>query len=122
MSKNKTEAARSEKTEPESFNKGKREMSPALVDEFDHWLAEHYTGPEDLLGKEGLLARLTKRVVERALGAELTHHLGYVRGGVPEGDGGNCRNGTSGKTMIGEGGHTVIAVPGTSRMKRRPAS
>lgn len=111
MSKDKTEAGRPEKTEPEAFKKGKRELSPALVDEFDHWLAEHYTGPEDLLGKEGLLARLTKVVVERALGAELTHHLGYARGGAPEADGGNCRNGTSAKTLIGDDGHVVIAVP-----------
>lgn len=111
MSKNKTEAVSGKTREPESFNKGNRELSPALVDEFDRWLAAHYTRPEDLLGKDGLLARLTKRVVERALGAELTHHLGYAHGGVPEAHGDNCRNGTSAKTMIGEGGHTVIAVP-----------
>ena len=70
MSKNKTEAVSAKTREPESFNKGNRELSPALVDEFDQWLAAHYTRPEDLLGKDGLLARLTKRVVERALGAE----------------------------------------------------
>ncbi len=68
MSKNKTEQQQSEKTEPEAFNEGKRDLSPALVAQFDHWLAEHYTGPEDLLGKEGLLARMTKAVVERPLG------------------------------------------------------
>ena len=113
MSKDKTEGGRPEKPEGEAFNKGKeeRELSPALVDEFDHWLAEHYTGPKDLLGKEGLLARLTKVVVERALQAELTHHLGYARGGVPEAQGGNCRNGTSAKTVIGDGGHLELAVP-----------
>jgi len=77
----------------------------------DQWIAEHYREPEDILGQEGLLAQLTKAVVERALGAELTHHLGYARGGAPSGDGGNCRNGSSAKTLVGEGGKVEIAIP-----------
>jgi transposase-like protein len=77
----------------------------------DQWLAEHYQGPEDVLGREGLLAQLTKAVVERALAAELTHHLGYAPGGAPPEEGGNCRNGSSAKTLIGEGGKVAIAVP-----------
>ena len=76
----------------------------------DQWLAEHYKQPSDILGKEGLLAQLTKAVVERALGAELTHHLGYAPGAVPAA-GGNCRNGTSAKTLLGEDGQVAIAVP-----------
>jgi len=75
----------------------------------DQWLAEHYQQPQDILGKEGLLAQLTKAVLERALGAELTHHLGYAKGGTPAGA--NCRNGTSAKTLIGEDGPLEIAVP-----------
>jgi len=76
----------------------------------DQWLAEHYEQPSDILGKEGLLAQLTKAVVERALSAELTHHLGYAPGAVPVA-GGNCRNGTSAKTLLGEDGKVAIAVP-----------
>ena len=76
----------------------------------DQWLAEHYEQPSDILGKEGLLAQLTKAVVERALGAELTHHLGYAPGAAPA-EGGNCRNGTSAKTLLGEDGKVAIAVP-----------
>ena len=76
----------------------------------DQWLAEHYKQPSDILGKEGLLAQLTKAVVERALGAELTHHLGYAPGAAPAA-GGNCRNGTSAKTLLGEDGKVAIAVP-----------
>ena len=53
---------------------------------------------------------MTKAVVERALGAELTHHLGYAEGGSPTEEG-NCRNGTSAKTMLGEDGKVEIAVP-----------
>ena len=75
----------------------------------DQWLAEHYRQPQDILGREGLLAQLTKAVIERALGAELTHHLGYPDGATPVGE--NCRNGTSAKTLIGEDGPVEIAVP-----------
>jgi putative transposase len=45
----------------------------ALLDE----LLKDYTDPKDILGEHGLLRQLTKRVVERALEAELTAHLGY---------------------------------------------
>ena len=58
-----------------------------------------------------MLAQLTKAVVERALGAELTHHLGYAKGGSPTEEGGNCRNGTSAKMVVGEGGKVEIAIP-----------
>lgn len=89
-----------------AFKKEGRGVDVTMIDQ---WLAEHYEQPSDIMGKEGLLAQLTKAVVERALGAELTHHLGYARGGEP--DGSNCRNGTSAKTLIGEGGPVKIAVP-----------
>jgi putative transposase len=45
----------------------------ALLDE----LLKDCTDPKDILGEHGLLRQLTKRVVERALAAELTAHLGY---------------------------------------------
>ncbi len=93
--------------EPEAFKEERGRLDVTLIDQ---WLAEHYTGPEAILGKAGLLAQLTKAVVERALAAELTHHLGYAPGGEP-GAGGNCRNGSSAKTLIGEGGKVAIAVP-----------
>jgi putative transposase len=84
-----------------------------LIDEL---IARNYRKPEDLLGQNGLLAQLTRRVVERALAGELTHHLGYAKGQAPpapaEGSGaGNCRNGFSAKTLIGEHGPMPIAVP-----------
>ena len=37
-----------------------------------------YKRPEDLIGEKGLL-KLTRALVERALSAELTHHLGYEK-------------------------------------------
>src|SRR4051812_6402440 len=42
-------------------------------------LIEEYQKPEDLIGENGLLKQLTKGLVERAMNAELTHHLGYEK-------------------------------------------
>lgn len=83
-----------------------KKRADALIDEM---LAEHGLGVEAVLGKKGLVSQLTKRVVERALAGELTHHLGYEKGGEPPAD--NCRNGSSRKTMLGEDGAMEIAVP-----------
>ena len=61
----------------------------ALIDE----LLKDCADPKDILGKNGLLKQLTKRLVERTLKAELTDHLGYEPH-APEGHGsGNNRNG-----------------------------
>src|SRR2546426_3690873 len=69
----------------------------ALDKELIDKLLEGYEKPEDLIGENGLLKQLTKALVERALNAELTHHLGYDKND-PEGRGsGNSRNGRSRK-------------------------
>jgi putative transposase len=63
-------------------------LSDELVDEL---LAGART-PQELTGPGGLLAQLTKRLVERAMSAELDDHLGYPRGSAPRPDpGGNSR-------------------------------
>jgi len=67
--------------------------------------------PEDLLGKDGLIKELTARLVERALEAELTDHLGYEKH-HPAGRGsGNSRNGHGRKTLTTDSGPVEIAVP-----------
>lgn len=66
--------------------------------------------PEAILGENGLLAALRKRVLERALAGELTHHLGYAKGEAPE-EVSNCRNGFSPKTVTGHTGKLEISVP-----------
>lgn len=50
-----------------------------IPEELLEQLLEGYEKPEDLLGSDGLLANLQKAVMERALEAELTAHLGYER-------------------------------------------
>ena len=49
-----------------------------IPDELIDALLANYEKPDDLLGRNGILEHLTKRVVERALEAEMTHHLGYA--------------------------------------------
>jgi len=83
----------------------------ALDKELIDKLLEGYEKPEDLIGENGLLKQLTKALVERALKAELTHHLGYEKN-QPEGRGrGNSRNGKSRKTLKGDFGEVEIEVP-----------
>src|SRR5207245_2563624 len=65
----------------------------------------------DLVGPGGLLNQLTKTVLETALEAEMTEHVGYEKHD-PAGRGtGNSRNGTRGKTVITEIGPVEIDVP-----------
>lgn len=52
-----------------------------------------------------------KALIERALGAELSHHLGYAAGADKPLDAKNHRNGASGKTVLTEDGPLRIEVP-----------
>jgi putative transposase len=79
-------------------------------DLIDALLEEHGISQEAVLGENGLIAQLKKRVVERALAGELTHHLGYAKGEAPE-EIDNHRNGYSKKTVVGEDGAMEIEVP-----------
>lgn len=67
--------------------------------------------PEDLIGENGLLKQLTKLLVEKALDAELTEHLGHDRHESVANATGNTRNGKSKKTLKGEFGELPIDVP-----------
>lgn len=74
-------------------------------------LIKDYKRPEDLIGEKGLLKQLTKALLERAMSAELTHHLGYEKHD-PEGyNSGNSRNGSTAKTVKGEFGELEIETP-----------
>ena len=82
-------------------------LRPELLDEL---LAE-YERPEDLLGEEGLFRQLKKALLERALGAELSKHLGYEKGDPAGRGSGNSRNGYWAKTVLSEDGELELAVP-----------
>jgi putative transposase len=74
-------------------------------------LLKDYKKPEDLMGENGLLKQLTKRLLERAMAAEMTAHVGYDKHDVTGNNTGNSRNGTSAKTLKGSFGTMPIEVP-----------
>jgi putative transposase len=65
--------------------------------------------PDEITGPGGLLTQLAGRVIETALGAELTEHLGHPPGGVPQGP--NVRNGAGRKRLKTDLGPVEIKTP-----------
>ena len=76
----------------------------------DQLLAD-YKKPEDIIGENGLLKQLTKAVLERALSAELTEHVGYEKHDPAGNNSGNSRNGTSRKSLKGDFGEIELETP-----------
>jgi putative transposase len=66
---------------------------------------------EEIVGPGGLLAKLTKRLIERAVEVELTEHLGYEPHQEPPGGAGNTRNGSTPKTLITDQGPVPVDTP-----------
>lgn len=67
--------------------------------------------PEQILGEGGVIKELTKRMVEHALQAELTAHLGYEPHDRAETPRANVRNGHGTKTLLTDSGSLEIAMP-----------
>jgi putative transposase len=65
----------------------------------------------ELVGPNGLLNQLTKNVLETALDAEMSEHLGYDKHDAAGRGSGNSRNGTRSKTVFTEIGPVEIEVP-----------
>jgi len=74
-------------------------------------LLKTYKTPEEIIGENGLLQQLTKAVLQRALQAEMTLHLGHEKHSAVSNKGGNARNGSSAKTIKGEFGTMPIEIP-----------
>ena len=87
--------------------------NPPLVDEqlADELLGRAQAEGVELLGPDGLLSQVTKAVLERALGEELTHHLGYEKHDPAGRGSGNSRNGVTGKRLLTEVGSVELEVP-----------
>ena len=85
----------------------KKPFSNELIDA----LLGDYKKPEDLVGENGLLKQLTKALVERALQAEMTDHLGHGKNQLVANEVGNTRNGRSKKTLKGDFGVLPIDIP-----------
>ena len=92
------------------------EASRRLAEAFDlsvidALLADAQATGTPIDGVDGLLNKMTKAVIERALVAEMTHELGYERGDPAGAGSGNSRNGTSQKTISTSNGPVTIEVP-----------
>jgi putative transposase len=83
----------------------------AIENELLDKLLADYKRPEDIIGENGLLKRLTKALLERALNAELTASLGYAKHDPSGYKSGNSRNGTTKKTLKGEFGELELETP-----------
>jgi len=86
-------------------------ISKTIPTELLDTLLSGYQKPEDLIGENGLLKQLTKALVERALEAEMTEHLGHAKHKPVTNVVGNTRNGKSSKTLKGDFGELPIEIP-----------
>jgi putative transposase len=84
---------------------------PAIKSEIIEELLKSVSKPEDLLGSDGLLKQLTTRLVERALQAEMTQHLGFEAGQEKPAGAGNGRNGYTTKSLLTDQGEVRVDVP-----------
>ena len=89
----------------------KRRDGERISDEVIDQLLAGAQSEEEIAGPGGLLAELTKRLVERAMEVELTDHVGYEPHCEPPGGAENTRNGTTPKTLITEHGRVEIDAP-----------
>ena len=80
------------------------QISKELLDQF-------VKGPMTAEAVEGVSRAFKKALIERALGAELSHHLGYSLGQDKPNGASNHRNGKSGKTVLTDDGPLHIEVP-----------
>ena len=85
--------------------------SVTMDEQIRRWAAEARRDGLQLVGEGGLLARMTKLVVESALDGEMDDHLGYAKHDPAGRDGGNSRNGKRAKTVETEAGPVEIEVP-----------
>ncbi|QSB01471.1 IS256 family transposase [Methylomonas sp. EFPC1] len=86
-------------------------VSKSIPTELLDSLLSGYQKPEDLIGENGLLKQLTKALVERALEAEMTEHLGHAKHEAVTNPSGNARNGKSRKNLKGDFGELPIEIP-----------
>ena len=87
-------------------------VDPNLPEIPSELLDQLVTGPMTAESVEAVMRKFKKAIIERALGAEMTHHLGYAFGGQkPAGSTTNHRNGSSGKTVLTDDGPLRIEVP-----------
>lgn len=92
-------------------NKRNRLAEPDLPDIPEELLKQFVTGPMTAEAVEAATRKFKKAIIERALGVEMSHHLGYAPGESKPGTVSNYRNGTSSKTILTDDGPLPIDIP-----------
>jgi len=94
-------------------SKTKNQMpdDPHIPDIPKEFLDQFVRGPMSAGDVEAVMRKLKKAVIERALGAEMNHHLGYAPGEAKPEGATNHRNGNSGKTILTDDGPLRIDIP-----------
>src|SRR5450631_3889823 len=95
----------------EQLGSERGELPEAVTDRLLDGLIAGKRGEDEILGPDGVLGELTRRLIERALGEELSEHLGYPAGQAPPGGAGNSRNGGTPKTVLTANGPVAIDTP-----------
>src|SRR5687767_2976814 len=88
-----------------------RKLKPTDIPEE---ILDQFAGPARPMSQadvDAIMRRFKKAMVERMLGGELTHHLGYAPGGTKPEATSNHRNGTTGKTVLTDDGALDLAIP-----------
>jgi transposase-like protein len=83
-------------------------LTPVPDEILDQFVRQGPLTAEEL---EAAVRRFKKAIIERALGGELSHHLGYPPGGTKPDATTNHRNGTGGKTVLTDDGPLALDVP-----------
>src|SRR2546421_325376 len=83
-------------------------LAPVPSEILDQFLRQGPITAEEL---NDAVRRFKKAIIERALGGELTHHLGYPPGGAKPDAATNHRNGTGSKTVLTDDGALALDVP-----------
>ncbi|WP_249011848.1 IS256 family transposase [Conexibacter sp. DBS9H8] len=95
----------------ESLGDEHGQLPEAVSDRLVDGLIRGKRSEGEILGSDGVLGELTRRLIERALGEELSEHLGYPAGHAPAGGTGNSRNGGTPKTVLTANGPVAIQTP-----------
>jgi putative transposase len=88
--------------------KSEAPLAPVPPEILDQFVRQGPLTPDELAAA---VRRFKKAIIERALGGELTHHLGSPPGGAKPDETTNHRNGTSGKTVLTDDGPLPLEVP-----------
>lgn len=108
MARRKQDSVTETVTDPASEDGGRDELDEQLARQLAEQAASEGSA---LTGPDGLLGRLTKRVLETGLEAEMSEHVGYESGDRVGRNGANSRNGARAKTVTTDVGPVEIDVP-----------